>query len=270
MTCMKRIGTALIGLLLAGAAWAQPQIRLETPTYSFDTLLAGEQVYYRYVFRNTGNEPLELGFVSSSCDCASPEWPHRTIGPGDTGTIRIAFNSTGKTGGIDKHFTLYDNLRQPLGRVFLKGYVKPVPPKPWPRQFSWKQKFSFNGVDPDTTMPDWKHVHLFTRLQRPEKVTVDILASASNVPTLTYGDNRLLAQERARQTELRLREFLRGTGVPRKNMVVKSQVKVQGPAYKPGNDAAYEPYQYVEVVVKLEGYAQEPKSEQAPVPQPKR
>jgi hypothetical protein len=140
----------------------------------------------------------------------------------------------------------------------MKGYVKPVPAKPWPRQFSWKQKFAFNGTDPDTTMPDWRHVHLFTRLQRPEHVTVDIMASASHVPTITYGDNKVLAQERARLTELRLREFLRGTGVPRKNVTIKSSVKVQGPAYKPGNDAAYEPYQYVQVLVKLDGAMQEP------------
>jgi hypothetical protein len=159
---------------------------------------------------------------------------------------------------VDKHFTLYDKLRQPIGRIYLKGYVKPVPAKPWPRQFSWKQKFAFNGTDPDTTMPDWRHVHLFTRLQRPEHVTVDIMASASHVPTITYGDNKVLAQERARLTELRLREFLRGTGVPRKNVTIKSSVKVQGPAYKPGNDAAYEPYQYVQVLVKLDGAMQEP------------
>ena len=236
---------------------AQPQIHVEKSVYTFDTLLAGELIYYRYFFKNTGNEPFELGFVSSSCDCAAPEWPHKLFAPGDTGVVRIGFNSAGKTGEIDKHFTLYDKLRQPLARIYLKGYVKPVPAKPWPRQFSWKQRFAFNGTDPDTNMPDWRHVHLFTRLQRPERVMVSIEASASHVPTTTYGDNRILAQERARLTELRLREFLRGTGVARKNVLFKSSVKVQGPAYKSGNDAAYEPYQYVDVKVTLDGYQQE-------------
>jgi hypothetical protein len=33
---------------------------------------------------------------------------------------------------------------------------------------------------------------------------------------------------------------------------------VQGPLYKPGNDLAYEPYQYVQVVVKLDGSLQDP------------
>ncbi len=233
-------------------AHAQPELRLPAPVHTFDTLVAGEQLQHTFVFQNAGTEPVELGFVSSSCDCASPAWPHRPVAPGDTGTIRIVFNATGKAGPVDKHFTLYDKLRQPVGRVSLRGYVKPVPPKPWPRQFSWKQKFTFNGTEPDTNMPEWRQVHLFTRLQRPARVVIDIMASASHVPTLSFGDNQTLARERARQTELRLRAYLRGTGVPRKQVLIKSQVKVQGPPYKPGNEAAYEPYQYVQVLVKLD------------------
>ncbi len=80
-----------------------------------------------------------------------------------------------------------------------------------------------------------------------EKITINIYASASTVPTETFKSNDLLAKKRAENIKANLQDYFNKT--PYKNRVTINilSAMVQGPEYKgdSDNEEKYGPYQYV-------------------------
>jgi len=81
-------------------------VRLNFEKYSYDLgdVKKGEVKYFDIKFKNTGNVPVEIDFVSS-CDCTEVEYPMEEIKPGETGILKVKFDSSSKeeseTTGID-------------------------------------------------------------------------------------------------------------------------------------------------------------------------
>ena len=72
-----------------------------------------------FEFTNTGNEPLEIKDVKSSCGCTIPSKPTEPIMPGKTGKIEVKYNM--HTGKINKTITVTSNATNvEEGRVLLK------------------------------------------------------------------------------------------------------------------------------------------------------
>ena len=72
-----------------------------------------------FEFSNTGNEPLIVTNVISTCGCTVPSKPKEPILPGKTGKIEIKYNMA--TGPIRKTITVETNATNyDSGRVVLK------------------------------------------------------------------------------------------------------------------------------------------------------
>jgi len=83
--------------------------------------------YCTFTFTNTGNEPLILGNVKGSCSCTVPEWPKDPIAPGETGELKVKYN-TKKSGAINKSVTINSNaVNAPVKVIRIKGNVLPKP-----------------------------------------------------------------------------------------------------------------------------------------------
>ncbi len=69
--------------------------------YDFGTVMEGEKVVHDYAFKNTGDEPLIIQNAKGSCGCTVPDWPRDPIAPGESGVIKVQFDSKnkGKVGG---------------------------------------------------------------------------------------------------------------------------------------------------------------------------
>ncbi len=80
-----------------------------------------------YRFTNSGDKPLIIQRVVSSCDCAVAEWPKEPIAPGAGGTIKVVFNPAGRTGKFEKLITLYSNAETPTTVLYLNGQVLDQP-----------------------------------------------------------------------------------------------------------------------------------------------
>lgn len=77
-----------------------------------------------FMFSNSGNTPLIIQRVVSSCDCAVVDWPKEPILPGARSDIKVAFNPKGRVGKFEKLITVYSNADQPTVVLTLSGVVK--------------------------------------------------------------------------------------------------------------------------------------------------
>lgn len=103
-------------------------ISFETPSFDFGTITQGEAVQYVYKFTNTGDKPLIISKAKGSCGCTVPVWPKKPIAPGETGELKVEFNSKGKMGKQHKSITVTSNTDPAITNLAIKGEVV-LPPK---------------------------------------------------------------------------------------------------------------------------------------------
>ncbi len=101
-----------------------PIITFDKNEYDFGTIKQGEVVEHVFSFTNTGKSPLIIENASASCGCTVPEPPKDPIAPGETGSINVTFNSTGKMGQQYPTVTIRANTQPNLTKISLKGVVE--------------------------------------------------------------------------------------------------------------------------------------------------
>ena len=87
----------------------QAAIKFDKEEHDFGTLLQGEVVTYSFHFTNTGNMPLIISEVGSSCGCTVGDYPRKSIEPGKTGDIKVTYNSSGHHGFQSRFLTVMSN-----------------------------------------------------------------------------------------------------------------------------------------------------------------
>lgn len=102
-----------------------PVMSFEEDKHDFGDIFQGDKVEHVFEFENTGNEPLIITNVQTTCGCTAPEWPRDPIAPGQSGKIKVVFNSTGKIGRQNKVITVVSNATSPLNRVTIVTNVLP-------------------------------------------------------------------------------------------------------------------------------------------------
>ena len=119
---------------------------------------------------------------------------------------------------------------------------------------SYQEYFNYNIKSINTTHQKYTNVIDKVLKEKPnEKIYINIEASASNVPTKTYGSNRNLAKKRAEAAKSIIISSLAGKGIKKENIVFNSvKSKVNGPKYNSDyqNKNTYEKYQYVIITIK--------------------
>jgi hypothetical protein len=75
-----------------------------------------------FEFINTGDEPLIISKVSSSCGCTIPKKPKEPILPGKTGVIEVKYD-TNRVNPIRKTITVLSNAETPTIALKIKGLV---------------------------------------------------------------------------------------------------------------------------------------------------
>lgn len=91
--------------------------------YNFGTIAEGEKVAYSFRFKNSGKKPLIIVNATASCGCTVPEKPEEPVMPGETGFIKVVFDSKGKPGHILKSITVTSNAYPPFNDLMLEGDV---------------------------------------------------------------------------------------------------------------------------------------------------
>ena len=93
----------------SGEKSAMPEFNFEKELHDFGKLVDGEKVSYSFKFTNSGNAPLIISNAKGSCGCTVPNWSKDPIAPGESGSIDVTFNSSGRSGKQNKAITLTAN-----------------------------------------------------------------------------------------------------------------------------------------------------------------
>ncbi len=117
----------LIGMTLT-AQDAAAKIEFKTETVDYGEIVKGSDGVRVFEFTNTGNAPLIISKVSSSCGCTIPKKPEDPILPGKTGEIQVKYD-TNRVGPIRKAITVISNADTPTKVLKIKGEIKAAPGK---------------------------------------------------------------------------------------------------------------------------------------------
>lgn len=98
-------------------------VQLIDSAYNFGNVTDGDKVEYSYRFRNTGKNPLIVSSAVASCGCTVPEKPEEPIKPGETGFLKVVFNSKGRVGPVHKTITVTSNAYPKFPELELTGQV---------------------------------------------------------------------------------------------------------------------------------------------------
>lgn len=98
-------------------------VQIIDSVFDFGKVAEGEVVEFSYRFKNIGNEPLIVANATASCGCTVPEKPEAPIKPGETGFIKVKFNSEGRVGVAHKTVTVTSNAQPAFPELLLKGEV---------------------------------------------------------------------------------------------------------------------------------------------------
>ena len=123
---MKNLITILfIGLVSFGALAQEnkvAKIEFKETTIDYGTIEKGANGVRTFVFTNTGNAPLIISNVKSSCGCTVPKKPKGPIMPGETGEIEVKYD-TKRVNPIRKTITVISNADTPTVALKIKGLV---------------------------------------------------------------------------------------------------------------------------------------------------
>ncbi|MFK7954239.1 MAG: DUF1573 domain-containing protein [Ekhidna sp.] len=100
-----------------------PSFKFEEELHDFGTITDGDVVEHTFTFVNTGEAPLIITDAKATCGCTVPEKPTEPIAVGETGEIKVRFNSKGKPGVQNKTVTLTANTWPTTHRVRIKANV---------------------------------------------------------------------------------------------------------------------------------------------------
>lgn len=101
-----------------------PKIEFEKDVHDYGTIKQYGNGTYEFKFTNTGNEPLTISNAKGSCGCTVPEWPREPIAPGESGTIKVKYD-TKRVGPFGKSVTLQSNaINEPTKTIRIKGNVE--------------------------------------------------------------------------------------------------------------------------------------------------
>ena len=125
---MKKVVLLLFVGLLAFSVKAQEKtakIEFKTETLDYGVIDKGSDGVRVFEFTNTGDAPLIISKVSSSCGCTIPKKPEEPILPGKNGEIQVKYD-TKRVGPIRKAITVISNAATPTKVLKIKGEVKAV------------------------------------------------------------------------------------------------------------------------------------------------
>jgi hypothetical protein len=122
---MKNIMLILfVGLLCLGAMAQEnvAKIEFKTDTIDYGIIEKGSNGVRVFEFTNTGNAPLIITDVKSTCGCTIPKKPDGPIMPGETGQIEVKYD-TNRVNPIRKTITVTSNATTPTIALKIKGEV---------------------------------------------------------------------------------------------------------------------------------------------------
>ncbi len=92
--------------------------------HDFGAITQGENVTHIFKFTNTGKSDLLIADAKGSCGCTVPEFPRTPIKPGESGEMKVTFNSAGRNGMQSKTVDITTNTATGHEKLMIKASIK--------------------------------------------------------------------------------------------------------------------------------------------------
>ncbi len=121
---MKTLIFTFIAFTLATCVQAQGgKIVFTKNVHDFGEIQEGTIATHTFEFINQGKRPLKLLNVIASCGCTTPEYSKTPVEPGKKGFIKVAYDSNGRPGIIDRAITVQTDGNPSYEILQIKGSV---------------------------------------------------------------------------------------------------------------------------------------------------
>ena len=98
------------------------EFKFETEAIYYGKINLASNGERTFVFTNTGNKPLIISKITSTCGCTIPKQPEKPIFPGKKGEIKVSYD-TKRPGGFSKSITIFSNAKNARKVIRIKGFV---------------------------------------------------------------------------------------------------------------------------------------------------
>jgi hypothetical protein len=103
-----------------------PHIQVDPPEWDFGEIWYGEAAQGELTLKNTGQGPLEITRVKTSCGCTHAKLESQTLAPGETMPLKLTYKKD-RAGNVSQVVRIFSNdPAQPTKIIRVKGKVKPV------------------------------------------------------------------------------------------------------------------------------------------------
>ncbi len=119
---MKKLVLVLLMGAFSYTLQAQAKIEFKETIIDYGEVEKNSDGLRVFEFTNTGDEPLIIAKVNSSCGCTVPSWTKEAVAPGKSGKIEVKY-ATNRVGPIRKTITVNSNAETPNVALKIKGKV---------------------------------------------------------------------------------------------------------------------------------------------------
>ncbi len=126
MALMIARAALLFILLNSAVASAQTaEFSFSKKILKFESIREGTPLSMDYPFTNSGSVPLIISDYKVQCTCTRVTFPKEPVPPGESGVIRVEFDSAGKIGWQYRTILLYANVASGADELEFRVKVKP-------------------------------------------------------------------------------------------------------------------------------------------------
>lgn len=104
-------------------------MKMNKMEHDFGTITDDKPVATTFTLTNTGKNPLIISQAKGSCGCTVPTYPKAPIAPGESGTIEVSFNPSGKAGAQNKTVTIIANTEPTNTILNIKSVINKLEQK---------------------------------------------------------------------------------------------------------------------------------------------
>lgn len=100
-----------------------PAFDFEETDYDFGEIKEGKVVKHVFRFKNSGDAPLLISDIQTTCGCTTPAYTKTAVAPGEFGEIQVEFNSAGRAGIQRKIITILANTKSQRASLSIAANV---------------------------------------------------------------------------------------------------------------------------------------------------
>ncbi|WP_228852415.1 DUF1573 domain-containing protein [Aegicerativicinus sediminis] len=101
------------------------ELTFKSETIDYGKIAVNSEGGRTFAFKNTGNAPIVISKVKTSCGCTVADYPKEPVMPGATGEIAVKYD-TKRIGNFTKTLTVFSNASKPQLNLRISGEILPA------------------------------------------------------------------------------------------------------------------------------------------------